>query len=119
MSKSLIFQFHGILFEIFHKHQWQHQSIPQDVLNVSLQSFSPEQQLALQNILFAYPNLAQQQQQQQLQQQTNGVSESQQIAYHDVSTPIRINHSNSATSPVLATSPLATAPIHDVLINMK
>ena len=87
------------------------------MINMIMNSLTAEQVLVVQNSFINYPVLLKQQQQ---QQQAGPLSPSQSyssIVYHDLASPIR-GLSGLPTGGV-ATSPLATAPIHDVLLQAR
>jgi hypothetical protein len=102
---TLLFLFQQVLYEIFQNRQLCEQSIHAEVFQSLASQLNNQQSLQLQSIIFSFPTL---------------LSQYHQGAANNGNNNPPSSPSSSTTMPhVLATSPLATAPIHDVLLQRR
>jgi hypothetical protein len=108
LNKTILFFCHQIVYELFSNQKLFQHPVPNEFIQYLYSHFSAEQTQQLQNILFAFPAMLNQQNQNQNQNQPVPHQSA-----HDRTTALK--HSSN----VISTSPLATAPIHDVLMPRK
>ena len=102
-----------LLYEIFSPASQRlfHFMISNELITFLSQHLSTEENLQLQNLLFSFPSILSQRQQEGQQQQLQLQQQQQQQRITGNG-----SNNNGNAKNVLATSPLATAPIYDVLL---